>query len=65
MKLVVRGVDGVPARSALARDRVGSREQAELLWVQPRARVPEANRLRHAPYDRKPAVAGLFPDGGG
>jgi hypothetical protein len=62
MKLVVRGPDG-PRELSLARDRVGSRERAELLWVSHVLTYLRATGFDMRPYDRA-AVAGLFPDGG-
>jgi hypothetical protein len=61
MKLVVRTPEGVREIS-LARDRVGSRERAELLWVRHVLTYLRQTGFDMRPYDRA-AVAGLFPDG--
>ena len=63
MNLVVRGPEGAREMS-LARDPVGSRERAELLWVSHLHAYLRRTGFDMRPYDRA-AVAGLFPDGGG
>jgi len=61
MKLVVRNPEGAREMS-LARDRVSSRERAELLWVSHVLTYLRRTGFDMRPYDRA-AVAGLFPDG--
>ncbi|MBN9520449.1 hypothetical protein J0H58_18290, partial [bacterium] len=63
MSLVVRGAGGVREIS-LARDRVGSRERAELVWASHVLAYLRRTGFDLRPYDRA-AVAGLFPDGAG
>jgi hypothetical protein len=63
MKLVVRGPEG-RREISLARDRVGSPERAELLWVSHALAYMRRTGFDMRPYDRA-AVAGLLPDGDG
>jgi hypothetical protein len=63
MRLVVRGAEG-RREISLARDQVGSRERAELLWVRHVLAYLRRTGFDMRPYDRA-AVAGLFPDGDG
>jgi hypothetical protein len=63
MKLVVRGAGG-RREISLARDRVGSRERAELLWVRHALAYMRRTGFDMRPYDRA-AVAALLPDGDG
>jgi hypothetical protein len=62
MLLTVRGPDG-RREISLARDRVGSLERAELLWVRHALAYMRRTGFDMRPYDRA-AVAGQFPDGG-
>ena len=63
MRLVVRNPEG-RREISLARDRVGSLERAELLWVSHVLTYMRRTGFDMRPYDRA-AVAGLFPDGDG
>jgi hypothetical protein len=63
MTLVVRGPEGTREIS-LARDRVGSSERAELLWVRHVLTYLRRTGFDMRPYDRA-AVASLLPNGGG
>jgi hypothetical protein len=61
MRLVVRGAEG-RREISLARDRVGSRERAELLWVSHVLTYLRRTGFDLRPYDRA-AVADLLPEG--
>lgn len=63
MKLVVRAAEG-PREISLARDRVGSFERAELLWVSHVLTYMRRTGFDMRPYDRA-AVATLLPNGDG
>lgn len=63
MKLIVGGAKG-RREISLARDRVGSHERAELLWVSHVLTYMRRTGFDMRPYDRV-AVAGLLPDGAG
>jgi hypothetical protein len=63
MKLVVRAPEG-RREISLARDRVGSLERAELLWVSRVLTYMRRTGFDMRPYDRA-AVANLLPDGTG
>jgi hypothetical protein len=63
MSLVVRSAEG-RREISLARDRVGSRERAELLWVSHVLAYMRRTGFDMRPYDRA-AVAALLPNGDG